>query len=141
MSINKWIVVAAMASLLPCAVSRAATEANFTLGSTGDLVALCSAAPAKRHRDCGAQLLRGLFAGCRDRRDAEHVRISRAKAVLFAQPAAGTIGGDERICQLGAGRTRSHDPIADRRRIWVLARPLSMRGGIALNGLNPEESL
>jgi hypothetical protein len=45
MTISKWIGVAAMASLLPCAASRAATEANFTLGSTGDLVALCSAAP------------------------------------------------------------------------------------------------
>jgi hypothetical protein len=36
---------AAMPSLLGCAAARAATEANFALGSTGDLVALCSAAP------------------------------------------------------------------------------------------------
>ena len=46
MRIDKYIIVVAMASsLLSCARSQAATEANFTLGSTGDLVALCSAAP------------------------------------------------------------------------------------------------
>jgi Rap1a immunity proteins len=45
MRIDKLIVTAAMAALLPWAGARAASEANFTLGSTGDLVALCSAVP------------------------------------------------------------------------------------------------
>ena len=45
MKIKISIVAAAMPSLLGCAAARAATEANFALGSTGDLVALCSAAP------------------------------------------------------------------------------------------------
>jgi Rap1a immunity proteins len=45
MRIDKLTAAAAIALLLPCFGARAASEANFTLGSTGDLVALCSATP------------------------------------------------------------------------------------------------
>lgn len=45
MRIDRWAIAATLASLLPCVSAGAVTEANFTLGSTGDLVALCSAAP------------------------------------------------------------------------------------------------
>lgn len=45
MRIDKPTIAAAMALLLPWAEARAATQDNFTLASTGDLVALCSAAP------------------------------------------------------------------------------------------------
>lgn len=45
MRIDKWTIGATMALLLPSVGAGAATEANFALGSTGDLVALCSAAP------------------------------------------------------------------------------------------------
>jgi hypothetical protein len=44
MTVRKWIAAALLASLAP-SVSNAATEANFDARSTGDLVALCSAAP------------------------------------------------------------------------------------------------
>jgi hypothetical protein len=45
MRIVRWAIAATMASLLPCVSAEAVTEANFALSSTGDLVALCSAAP------------------------------------------------------------------------------------------------
>jgi hypothetical protein len=45
MKIDKWLAATAMGLLLTCVDARAATEANFTVGSTGDLAALCSAAP------------------------------------------------------------------------------------------------
>ena len=45
MRIDKWTFAATMALLLHSVGAEAATEANFALGSTGDLVALCSAAP------------------------------------------------------------------------------------------------
>jgi hypothetical protein len=45
MRIDRWAIAVTMASLLPCVSAGAVTEANFALGSTGDLVALCSAAP------------------------------------------------------------------------------------------------
>jgi Rap1a immunity proteins len=44
MKFTGWIAVATLALLLPSAAD-AATEANFDAKTTGDLVALCSAAP------------------------------------------------------------------------------------------------
>jgi hypothetical protein len=113
MRIDRWAIAATMASLLPCVSAGAVTEANFTLGSTGDLVALCSAAPDNGIGTAALNFCEGYLAGCRHGRDAEHVDISWAKAVLSAEPASGAVRGDERICQLGSGCARSHEPIAD----------------------------
>jgi hypothetical protein len=44
MTLKGWTVAAAPVLLPPCA-AHAATEANFTAGTTGDLVELCTATP------------------------------------------------------------------------------------------------
>jgi hypothetical protein len=63
MRIDKPIMAATMALLLPWADARAATQDNFTLASTGDLVALCSAAPDNGIGTAAINFCEGYFHG------------------------------------------------------------------------------
>jgi Rap1a immunity proteins len=61
-SFGKWVVAAALAGLVPVA-AQAASEANFNANSTGDLVALCSAAPDDGIGTAALNFCEGYFQG------------------------------------------------------------------------------
>jgi Rap1a immunity proteins len=62
MRLQGWIAVAAL-TLTAASPVRAATEANFDARSTGDLVALCSAAPDNGVGTAAVNFCEGYFQG------------------------------------------------------------------------------
>jgi hypothetical protein len=129
----KWIAAAALALLMPGS-AEAATESNFNLNSTGDLVELCSATPDNGIGTAALNFCEGYIQGSRHGRDAEHGYVSWPEAVLPAQSTTHALSVDERVCQLGTSGAGSDGPITERRAVSIFERALS----VPALSLNPQ---